>query len=106
MSPHAMRLMAIQLRQTADALDAMAAAVSTAEELLPFSDDTIHSLNLSVRARKCLARLRISRVSDLVQTSAVRLSDAPNCGATTINEIRMALKRIGLSLHGETAEQP
>lgn len=61
----------------------------------------VGDLNLSVRARKCMSRLGINTLADLVQRSADELLEAKNFGMTSLNEVREKLNMFGLKLRGE-----
>jgi DNA-directed RNA polymerase subunit alpha len=61
----------------------------------------ISDLNLSVRARKCMNRLGINTLGDLVQRSADELLESKNFGMTSLNEVREKLGQFGLSLRGD-----
>jgi DNA-directed RNA polymerase subunit alpha len=58
----------------------------------------VEDLNLSVRARKCLQKLSIRTLDDLVQKTDAELLGCKNFGVTSLNEITKALGNIGLSL--------
>ncbi|HXG11169.1 MAG TPA: DNA-directed RNA polymerase subunit alpha C-terminal domain-containing protein [Gemmataceae bacterium] len=61
----------------------------------------VSELNLSVRARKCMNRLGINTLGDLVQRTADELLEAKNFGVTSLNEVREKLAQYGLTLRGE-----
>jgi DNA-directed RNA polymerase subunit alpha len=61
----------------------------------------VSDLNLSVRARKCMNRLGINSLGDLVQRSADELLEAKNFGMTSLNEVREKLAQYGLTLRGD-----
>jgi DNA-directed RNA polymerase subunit alpha len=61
----------------------------------------VSDLNLSVRARKCMNRLSISTVGDLVQRTADELLEIKNFGMTSLNEVRDKLAQLGLKLRGD-----
>jgi DNA-directed RNA polymerase subunit alpha len=61
----------------------------------------VSDLNLSVRARKCMNRLGINTLADLVQRSADELLESKNFGMTSLNEVRDKLNQLGLSLRGD-----
>jgi DNA-directed RNA polymerase subunit alpha len=61
----------------------------------------VAELNLTVRSRKCLSRLGITTVGELVAKSADELLTVRNFGVTSLNEIRQKLTDIGLSLRNE-----
>ena len=61
----------------------------------------VSELNLSVRARKCMNRLAIASLGELVHRSADELLEAKNFGMTSLNEVREKLRQIGLNLRGD-----
>ena len=61
----------------------------------------VSDLNLSVRARKCMNRLGINSMGDLVQRSADELLESKNFGMTSLSEVREKLTAFGLSLRGD-----
>jgi DNA-directed RNA polymerase subunit alpha len=61
----------------------------------------VSELNLSVRARKCMNRLGINSLGDLVQRTADELLESKNFGMTSLNEVREKLGQYGLSLRGD-----
>lgn len=61
----------------------------------------IAELNLSVRSRKCMARLGIVSVSELVQRTPDELLSAKNFGVTSLNEIRAKLSELSLKLRND-----
>jgi DNA-directed RNA polymerase subunit alpha len=75
------------------------AALSEQEQAVlnrPVSD-----LNLSVRARKCMNRLGINTLGDLIQRTADELLESKNFGMTSLNEVREKLAQYGLTLRGD-----
>lgn len=62
----------------------------------PLSD-----LNLSVRARKCMARKGINTIGELVRCTGDELLECKNFGVTSLNEVREKLETLGLKLRGE-----
>ena len=48
----------------------------------------ISDLNLSVRARKCMVRLGLNTVGELVRKSGDDLLECKNFGVTSLNEVR------------------
>lgn len=58
----------------------------------------VSSLQLSVRARKCLQRLGLNSVGELVRTSEPELLASKNFGLTSLSEIKQRLGEMGLSL--------
>lgn len=61
----------------------------------------ISDLNLSVRARKCMNRLGLSVLGELVRKTQDDLLECKNFGVTSLNEVREKLTQIGLKLRGE-----
>jgi DNA-directed RNA polymerase subunit alpha len=76
-----------------------AASLSPAEQAvvtLPLS-----ALNLSVRARKCVARLGLNTVGELIQKTPDELLSSRNFGVTSLNEIRAKLSEMNLKLRND-----
>ncbi len=67
-----------------------------AVNLMPLSD-----LNLSVRARKCMSRLGLTTLGDLIQKTPDELLGSRNFGVTSLNEIRAKLAEMNLKLRNE-----
>lgn len=61
----------------------------------------VSDLNLSVRARKCMNRLNISTLGELIQRTADELLEAKNFGMTSLNEVRDRLTQYNLKLRGD-----
>lgn len=59
---------------------------------------SVDELQLTVRARKCLQKLNIHTVSDLIRKTDAELLGVKNFGVTSLNEIRNALGNLGFSL--------
>lgn len=57
--------------------------------------------SFSVRSRKCMTRLGISTVGELVQRTPDELLSAKNFGVTSLNEIRAKLAEQGLRLRND-----
>jgi len=55
-------------------------------------------LELTTRSRKCLERLGVTTVGQLIQLSTKQLLAVPNFGATSLKEIETKLGALGLSL--------
>jgi DNA-directed RNA polymerase subunit alpha len=62
---------------------------------------SVSDLNLSVRARKCMNRLNINSLGELIQRSADELLESKNFGMTSLNEVREKLAQLGLTLRGD-----
>lgn len=58
-------------------------------------------LNLSVRARKCMNRLGINTLGELIQRTADELLESKNFGMTSLTEVREKLRQYGLVLRGD-----
>lgn len=61
----------------------------------------VSDLNLSVRARKCMNRLNIGTLGELVQRTADELLEAKNFGQTSLTEVRERLGQFNLKLRGD-----
>jgi DNA-directed RNA polymerase subunit alpha len=61
----------------------------------------VTDLNLSVRARKCMNRLNITTLGELVQRTADELLEAKNFGMTSLTEVRERLQVHNLKLRGD-----
>lgn len=64
-------------------------------------DRPISDLNLSVRARKCMVRLGLSTIGELVRRTGDDLLECKNFGVTSLNEVREKLTLHGLKLRGD-----
>ena len=58
----------------------------------------VDDLRLSVRAQKCLQKLDIRTIDDLVRRTDAELLGCKNFGVTSLNEVKKALVDIGLFL--------
>jgi len=58
----------------------------------------VDDLILSVRARNCMNKLNISTLAELVNKTEAELLGIKNFGVTSLNEIKKALAKFGLSL--------
>jgi DNA-directed RNA polymerase subunit alpha len=63
-------------------------------------DTTIDVLNLSVRSRRCMERLNVRLIRDLINKTEVELMSAKNFGMTSLTEIKQKLGEKGLALRG------
>ncbi|MCF0234088.1 MAG: tetratricopeptide repeat protein [Thermoguttaceae bacterium] len=61
----------------------------------------LEEMDLSVRARKCMTRLKIQTIGELVAKSADELLACKNFGVTSLKEIREKLTPFGLKLKGD-----
>ncbi len=64
-------------------------------------DRPISDLNLSVRARKCMVRLGMTTISELIRRTGDDLLECKNFGVTSLNEVREKLVQFGLKLRGD-----
>ena len=74
-------------------------AVSPDEQIL--MDRPISDLNLSVRARKCMTRLGLTTIGELLRKSGDDLLECKNFGVTSLNEVREKLTQANMKLRGE-----
>jgi DNA-directed RNA polymerase subunit alpha len=58
----------------------------------------VDDLQLSVRARKCLQKLNIRTIADLIHRTEAELLGCKNFGVTSLNEIKKTIGNLGLSL--------
>jgi len=72
----------------------------TAEEQAVMNKPVM-DMNLSVRARKCMNKLNIGTVGELMSRTADELLEAKNFGMTSLNEVRDKLAGMGLKLRGD-----
>ncbi|MBN2216369.1 MAG: tetratricopeptide repeat protein, partial [Pirellulales bacterium] len=61
----------------------------------------VSDLNLSVRARKCMIRLGITTIGELLRRSGDDLLECKNFGVTSLNEVREKLTIHSLKLRGD-----
>lgn len=59
---------------------------------------SVDDLQLSVRSRKCLQRLNMHIINDIILKTEAELLGCKNFGATSLEEIKAALAELGLSL--------
>jgi len=79
-----------------------AAVVETvSQEEQALLSKSISELNLSVRARKCMTKLNIQTIGELVRRSGDDLMECKNFGVTSLNEVREKLAEIGLKLRND-----
>ena len=74
---------------------------SLSEEQQAVLSKPVTDLNLSVRARKCMNRLGINSLGDVIQRTADELLESKNFGMTSLNEVREKLAQFGLTLRGD-----
>ena len=61
----------------------------------------ISDLNLSVRARKCMARLQLNSIGELLRKTGDEMLECKNFGVTSLTEVREKLTDLGLKLRGD-----
>ena len=61
----------------------------------------ISELNLSVRARKCMVRLGLNTIGQLIRKTGDDLLECKNFGVTSLNEVREKLTPYGIRLRGD-----
>jgi len=61
----------------------------------------IGDLNLSVRARKCMTKLGIQSLGELLSRTGDELLECKNFGVTSLNEVREKLRELNLKLKNE-----
>lgn len=57
-----------------------------------------NELQLSVRSRQCLEKLNLHTIGELIHKTEAELLGCKNFGVTSLNEIKRAISRFGLSL--------
>jgi DNA-directed RNA polymerase subunit alpha len=65
-------------------------------------DRPISDLSLSVRARKCMVRLGLTTIGELVRRTGDDLLECKNFGVTSLNEVREKLQSHGIKLRGDS----
>ena len=87
------------------ATDKQVAETIEVETLSPDEQATllrpVTDLNLSVRARKCMTRLNIQTIGELVRKTADELLECKNFGVTSLKEIREKLVIFNIKLRSE-----
>ncbi len=71
------------------------------EEQAAVLNKPVSDLNLSVRARKCMNRLGINTLGDLISRSSEELLEAKNFGQTSLQEVKDKLQAYGLRLRDD-----
>jgi DNA-directed RNA polymerase subunit alpha len=87
--------MALEDRPITDSEESDQEPVDTQQELLQKSVDDIE---LSVRSRKCLQRLNVRTIGDLINKTDAELLGCKNFGVTSLNEVKQRLSELNLSL--------
>ena len=68
------------------------------QEDLPVTERTIDELGLSVRSHRCMERLGIETIGELIQHTAEDLLSSKNFGKASLNEVKEKLAHYGLAL--------
>jgi DNA-directed RNA polymerase subunit alpha len=68
------------------------------DEYAEISNKPADDLQLSMRARTCLQNLNIHKLGDLISKTEAELLGCKNFGVTSLNEIKKAIGKFGLSL--------
>jgi DNA-directed RNA polymerase subunit alpha len=66
-----------------------------------YMERPISDLNLSVRARKCMVRLQLTTIGELIRKTGDDLLECKNFGVTSLNEVREKLTGLNLKLRGD-----
>jgi len=64
-------------------------------------DKPISELKLTARSNKCMQKLGITTIGQLMQYTADQLLEVKNFGMTSLNEVRRKLSEMGLKLKGD-----
>jgi DNA-directed RNA polymerase subunit alpha len=88
--------MALEDKQLSSAEMADDAIAEDQEEGL--KNKPVDDLRLSVRARKCLQKLNIHTIGEITSKTDAELLGCKNFGVTSLNEVKIALGDLGLSL--------
>ncbi len=70
-------------------------------ELQAMLSKSIAELNFSVRARKCMSKLDIQSLGDLLKRTGDELLECKNFGVTSLNEVREKLTTLNLKLRND-----
>ncbi len=70
-------------------------------ELQAMLSKPIGDLNLSVRARKCMSKLNIQTIGDLLKHTGDELLECKNFGITSLNEVRDKLSGLNIKLKND-----
>jgi len=88
--------MALEDKQLSSAEITDEAVAEDQEEGL--TNKPVDDLRLSVRARKCLQKLNIHTIGEITSKTDAELLGCKNFGVTSLNEVKIALGDLGLSL--------
>jgi DNA-directed RNA polymerase subunit alpha len=73
-------------------------AIPARDNLSDILNKGVEDLALSVRARKCLERLNVATIGEVISKTEAELLGCKNFGVTSLNEIKGKLTDLGLSL--------
>lgn len=90
--------MALEEKQLASAETSERSAEGVEDRDEKLLKKSVDELQLSVRSRKCLQKLNIRTINDMVRRTEAELLGVKNFGVTSLNEIKKAIGKIGLSL--------
>lgn len=76
-------------------------AMEMSQEERAILSRSISELSLSVRAKKCMSKLNIQTLGDLIQRTGDELLECKNFGVTSLNEVREKLTQHGLKLRND-----
>ncbi len=82
-------------------IEAEAPEAEEEEEIQQNLDIPVEGLEFSTRVRKCLERLQIKTVGELIAHTEKELLTCPNFGSTSLDEVVSKLAELGLSLKSE-----
>ena len=99
----------LRLGQAVQGLASSLPTTHDVDDLVPHAEPEVRAitmrsvseLELSVRARRCLQRLGISTIGELIACRETELISMKNFGQTSLGEIKRQLTQMGLSLRGE-----
>ena len=86
---------------TAGTGEDMIGAAEESPEMEQAMGVSVEELDFSTRSRKCMDRLGITTVAELIQHTEEELLATPNFGTTSVNEVKLKLAELGLSLKSE-----
>ncbi|MHC4637429.1 MAG: tetratricopeptide repeat protein [Planctomycetota bacterium] len=88
----------LAIKEQQEAVDSMDGDELISEQDQGLLSKPIDDLRLTVRARKCVRKLNIHSLGELVRKTEAELLGCKNFGVTSLNEIKKALSNLGLSL--------
>ena len=94
---------ALQLGQLAETEQTVSQPSLAARRIAPDAphellNKPLSEIELSGRSRKCLQRLNLVSIGDLIQRTEAELLATKNFGQTSLNEIKTRLEELGVSL--------